>query len=339
MKRREYYLDLTRCAAILLVIGLHVISPYIVDESYYGSVNWLVWLAGNELCRAGVPLFFMISGYLMLNVPELEPFGAFYKKRLLRLLIPLVSWNAIYFCYYAFTTGDKLTFMDFLEHLLYRGTAYHMWYIYALLGIYLLAPFLQRLVRCCNRRELMILMLIVLFPGTIRTLLNAFLPFEIYLLEPLMDGYVGYFLLGYLLGTTQLSTKQRWTAYLLGLAGAVLGFCGNLQHSTAEAVDLVFNQGYSINHYLCASAVFIACKQLCRAPKERTAAFLARASNLVFGVYWVHVMVLSLCFRLLSPLSLPLLVTMGLCWLLAVPCSFALSFLISKIKPLRRLLM
>ena len=40
MKKREYYLDLARCTAILLVIGLHVIAPHITTPAYYGTRMW-----------------------------------------------------------------------------------------------------------------------------------------------------------------------------------------------------------------------------------------------------------------------------------------------------------
>ena len=43
MKKREYYLDLARCTAILLVIGLHVIAPHITTPAYYGTRMWPGW--------------------------------------------------------------------------------------------------------------------------------------------------------------------------------------------------------------------------------------------------------------------------------------------------------
>lgn len=41
---------------------------------------------------------------------------------------------------------------------------------------------------------------IILFPTTLRPILNQLLPVDLYFFDPLMEGYVGYFLLGYLLG-------------------------------------------------------------------------------------------------------------------------------------------
>lgn len=216
MKKREYYLDLARCTAILLVIGLHVIAPHITTPAYYGTRMWLAWVVSNEAFRAGVPLFFMISGYLMLSAPAAGTAFDFYKKRLPRLLLPLVCWNVVYTCWNASLEGRPPALRELLDNLINNGSAYHMWFIYTLLGIYLLTPFLQRIVRGSSRGELLVLLAIVMFPGALRTIINTFLPVSVYLFEPLMEGYVGYFLLGYLLGTRQFSGRQRAVFYLLG---------------------------------------------------------------------------------------------------------------------------
>jgi len=338
VREREHYLDLVRCIAIMLVIGLHVIAAYIVNPAYYGTRAWLMCVAGNALFRAGVPLFFMISGYLMLSGPAAEDTFGFYRKRLPRILLPLLCWNVIYTCCHALSQGRALTPGELLGNLLNNGSAYHMWYVYTLLGVYLMTPFLRRIVRGCGRREIILLFLLVIFPGAIRTTINTFLPVYVYLFEPLMEGYFGYYLLGYLLGTGQLSPRQRAGSYLLGALGAAVSIVMNIRASSPEEIVLPFNQGYAITHYLCAAAIFIACKQLCtRLPRLGRAFSLP--SQLVFGVYWIHVLVLETLSRLLGPLGMRPVAYGGLLTLLTALVSFAAAFLISKARPVRRLLM
>lgn len=339
MKKREYYLDLARCTAILLVIGLHVIAPHITTPAYYGTQMWLAWVVSNEAFRAGVPLFFMISGYLMLSAPAARTAFDFYKKRLPRLLLPLVCWNVVYTCWNASLEGRPPALRELLDNLINNGSAYHMWFIYTLLGIYLLTPFLQRIVRGSSRGELLVLLAIVMFPGALRTIINTFLPVSVYLFEPLMEGYVGYFLLGYLLGTRQFSGRQRAVFYLLGVLGAAAAIGMNIRASSPEAINMPFNQGYALPHYLCAAAVFIACRQLCLHLPQGIGKVLASASDLVFGVYWVHVLILEELSRWLDPFGLHMAVYMGLLVLLTAAASFAFSFAVSKVRPLRRLLM
>ena len=125
MRERIPYLDALRCLAIFLVVLLHNDAPV-------GAV------------RLGVPLFFMISGCLLLGKPETAEPAAFYRKKLPRLLAPLAVWNVIYHWTNAWQFHTDTGLLALLQKAFNRGTGYHMWYIYVLLGLYLLCPFLKR---------------------------------------------------------------------------------------------------------------------------------------------------------------------------------------------------
>lgn len=339
MKKREHYLDLIRCVAITLVIGAHTIAPYLNDPAYYGTRSWTLLMVFNTLTRAAVQLFFMISGYLMLRSSAKEDTLLFYKKRLPRLLIPLLCWNAVYTLYYARLEGRFPSLRELLDYLLNNGRAYHMWYVYTLLGIYLIAPFLRHIVRACGRRDLIILLILIMFPGAIRTMINTFLPVYVFLFDPLMEGCLGYFLLGYLLGTGQFSPKQRAGVYLLGMLGGAVEIAVNIHASSPEAIDMPFNQVYSLTHYMTAAAIFLLCRQLCTGLSPKLEAPLAAAGEVVFGVYWIHVLILESLSRLPVPFALPLSAYIALLGLLTLLASFAAAFLISAVRPLRRLLL
>ena len=105
MNKRYPYLDLLRCLAIFFVVVLHVMTPVLTNQGLYGSTSWYVCLFQNSLNRAGVPLFLMISGYLMLRDARTLAVGRFYKKRLPRLLLPLAVWNGIYYIAHALRAG------------------------------------------------------------------------------------------------------------------------------------------------------------------------------------------------------------------------------------------
>ena len=95
MKHRITYLDCLRCIAILFVIVLHAMSPILSNPVYYGISSWYLCLLQNPLNRTGVPLFFMISGYLILRSPDTLIPSTFYRRHLLRLALPLCAWNQI----------------------------------------------------------------------------------------------------------------------------------------------------------------------------------------------------------------------------------------------------
>ena len=296
MKQRILYLDFLRCLAIFLVIVLHSMMYIVANPTYYQTASWYLCILQNSFNRVGVPLFFMISGYLMLSRPSTEQVGPFYRKNLPKLLLPLVVWNLIYYLVSVWRAGTSPSPVEFLRSLLNQGSSYHMWFIYTLLGIYLLCPFLKRMVDRCTRGQLLVLLAIILFPTTIRPLLNMSQPIYIYLFDPLMEGYLGYFLLGYWLGSYPPSRRARLGFYLAGVAGYALGVIGNLSTASPEEIPLPFNGGYTLDHYLLGAAIFVlaqAAFQRFQRPLSRLERPLAGLSNLIFGVYWVHALVLD----------------------------------------------
>ena len=97
MRERMTYLDCLRCLAIFLVIRLHTLVPVVTNTGVYGVPSWKLCVALDAFTRVGVPLFFMLSGYLMLSREGTRQFAAFYRKNLPKLGIPLVVWNLIYY--------------------------------------------------------------------------------------------------------------------------------------------------------------------------------------------------------------------------------------------------
>lgn len=341
MNKRYPYLDFLRCLAIFFVVVLHVMTPVLTNLGLYGSTSWYLCLFQNSLNRAGVPLFLMISGYLMLRDERTLAVGGFYKKRLPRLLLPLAVWNGIYYIAHALRAGEALSPVEYLRQLLNNGSSYHFWFVYTLLGIYLIAPFLKRMVDAAGVKEQLILLAIIMFPGAVRPWLNMAGPIYIFLFDPLMESYLGYFLLGYLLGSQSLNKKLRVGIYLGGVAGFLIGSVGNLVTSSPEGIPLPFNMAYGLNHYLVAGAIFVLAKTFFEkheAGLARLTRPLASLSGLVFGVYWVHVAVLELVSGFLgTAMPLPLLLAEET--LLTLVLSLGFSWVVSKLPVLRKCLL
>lgn len=310
------YLDALRCLAILLVIALHVTAPIMVSPTLSQTNTWLACMVLDPLVRVGVPLFLMISGCLMLDDPRSREITPFYKKQLPKLLIPLVVWNGIYFAGAVLTGSQPLSLSVFLQLLLGQGVKYHMWYIYMLLGIYLICPFLRRLIETCTPRQILLLFGIILFSSTLRPALNQILPFQVVLFGPMLEGLVGYVLLGWLLGRQELSRRTRLLIYL------------------------PFESGYAFPHYLIAAALFVWVRTFffCHAQALRPAQKPLRlCAQVVFGVYWVHPLVLDVITHL-QPDALPLAAALVLQGVLTALLSFLFAACVSRIPLLRRLL-
>ena len=72
------YLNRVRVFAIMMIVLLHVSAPVRDQWHAMATANWFVSAILDSFGRAGVPLFVMISGALLL--PKKEDWGIFLQK-------------------------------------------------------------------------------------------------------------------------------------------------------------------------------------------------------------------------------------------------------------------
>jgi len=115
------WVDLIRVVAIYLVVVVHVSGQLTNIWGEIPNSQWLIADIYGGIARISVPLFFMISGYLLL--PRSETLKDFYMRRMTKVLIPFVAWSLIYLGWYcgnhpgACTPNfiwDLLSFMVFI---------------------------------------------------------------------------------------------------------------------------------------------------------------------------------------------------------------------------------
>ncbi len=332
------YLDILRLFAALCVIMLHCVTYYIGQISMYATKTWYICLILNEINRCGVPLFLMISGFLAMKNFQNGNIIYFYKKRFPRVLIPFIVWDIFYFIYYHLS-DKKIPFVkEFFSDLIIGGSSYHLWYVYTITAIYLLTPFLIKLISKCGEKQLWWLFILIIFPGTIRPLINTFLPVYMYLFDGLIENYIGYFLLGYILGKTELKFSYRIIIYAGGFIGFIYGILYNYFSSSAESIPLPANGGYGINHYLCAAALFVFVKKLPEIKNPFVIKFVMKLSDVSYGVYLSHVLFIEI-FKKSITFSLTPAVEIIFCFITVTLLSFAISYILSRIKYLNRIIL
>ena len=92
---RIVWADLVRFIAIFMVICIHCSDPFNVSPEARSNPEYNLWgsIYGAFL-RPCVPLFVMLTGMLLLPVEQ--EIGQFYKKRMLRVVIPFIVWSLLY---------------------------------------------------------------------------------------------------------------------------------------------------------------------------------------------------------------------------------------------------
>jgi surface polysaccharide O-acyltransferase-like enzyme len=296
------YLNILRCGAIYLVILLHNFAPFFTKLYLFGTKTWWVMDILSGLTRMGVPLFFMISGYLALSDQRTEKIFPFYRRRIGKLLLPLLVWNGIYFLFNGLLYQQPMDGLAFLNQLLGKGSKYHLWFLYQIIGLYLLAPFLKRITDHVRKRELFVLFLVILLVPTLFHFINGVqaavtvAPFG-----ALVEGYAGFFLYGYLLGTVTFPPWAKRLIYVAGIGGLLLGVFGNFLQSSPQVLCFRWNEGYSITHYLTSGALFLLIKEMFAEAKGPLSAWktwvLSIANPLskrTFGIYLSHVLFIEI---------------------------------------------
>lgn len=321
--QRKFWLDLIRIGAFFGVVLLHTAIPYTTANHLFGHFSWWSVSIINAFVRAAVPLFFMLSGCLLLG--REETVITFYRQRIPRLLLVLTVWHSIYFFADVIKGVSVLSFHNWISQLLNNGSRYHLWYLYTIVGIYLLLPFLAKLCKACSLQEIAILFLIAIFPGAIRPLLNYTLPVYIYLFDVLLEPYLGYVLLGFLLSRISLRRCHAVTAAFCVLIGVGMCVFGNTAASSAESVHLIMNGGYMLNHFLTAGGLFVLIRLLFGKTElpEKQQRIVSHLSAASFPAYGVHVLILGQVQQLPFP-TLP--ITVHLLLVAAITAVLSLLF-------------
>ena len=141
---KKIYLECLRIIAMILVIFNHTgLQGYTLFTIRQKSVFFWGYLFCSIACKIAVPLFFMISGSLLL--PKQESIRTVYQKRLSRFVVVLLLFSAVQMVFRMFAYGEPITLSGYIEGVYAKNLATAYWYLYAYLGVLVMLPLLRRL--------------------------------------------------------------------------------------------------------------------------------------------------------------------------------------------------
>lgn len=308
MAARNTNLDLIRLLACFFVIFMH--SPY----PNIGTPG--IILSGISYITAPcIGLFFMVSGALLIKTENFDT-KLFLKKRFAKILFPTLLWSIVGYClFYLGISNDENAIL---------------WFMYCLVGLYLLTPILSRWLSHANRSELEFYLCIWLI-----SLLIPFAKLLTYINESdtswiyYFHGYVGYYVLGYYLNNYEL---EGWRNNVIGIAFIVLSILSPiLLLTTGIEFDFYSLFWYlSITVALCCIVWWKVCHRIKKVP-----GFVSSLSKLSFGVYLVHILIMR---NVIWVLGEPYWIRCGgvlqimITFVLTTILSFLIAWMISKTK-------
>lgn len=275
-RKTEPRYTLLRALAIIMVVYNHCSGDFNSAVPVSQFQEWGQHI--QQLIFTAVPLFVMLSGALLLGKKE-EP-SVFFSKRLKRILIPFLLWSSIVFVLLRLKAHEPLTLSsigDLVFAILTKGVFGVYWYIYLIIALYLLTPFLRVIVQNMSLRMVALFSALPFcwhfvggFWPDVKLIYGWHFPYAVYLF---------YFLAGYILHQLILRRKH----------GSICKYGSILLSLVAIAVYAYF--GYDARHWaeLPASiGIFILILQLPQAMAEKAATKVNYLSKTSYGIYLSH---------------------------------------------------
>lgn len=305
---RISWIDCARSLAIIMVVWNHAVETAFDGSadafSLYGNFSKVFFLNGFHLGRLGVPIFLMITGYLMISKQyELSfsstdihkrSYGQFLKRNYLRLFLCIEIWIVIYYVFCGLHFDTPLSFSGLLDNvlLLDKSDLMHIWYIYMILGLYIILPFVSYLVHNMDLRLLILPIFLTIFTFNFLPTLNLVRGiFDLSPINWMVDTsfyggtYLLYCIMGYLVHKKVFDKIRSLYWVVIGIVFFWLGSALQWLCYAHGSNYLIWYNCFTLIPASLALFVLLSRIQIKNALVLR---FVTDLSKLSFGIYLVH---------------------------------------------------
>lgn len=313
-----------RCIAAFFVVLIHAVDLSSRTGVFFSAVS-----------RFSVPVFVLISGYYMLQ--KQRSFRELAKRSGF-LLLQLVFWSCIQFGVELLL--DMRVWKDTYDliYTVFAGGG-HFWYLYALIGLYLLTPILQVFCSHASKQTYgytLVLLFLLGSPLTIALRLERF-PLLAAITDNMKIPYTMGFVFLYLMGDwlRRYPSKRAWLWSLIGLLGMASTVIWSLRLPAEKVAELSLSFFFPGN-MLAAIGFFVSIKALCQNAGNHLMLAVAACTPGIYLSHMACLKCLKMCFwpNLLTLPSIPayLLLTAG-----TYAFAFLLTLALRQIPIVRRL--
>ena len=298
MRQKNYNIEVMRVIAFIMVIVIHV-SNYFCRA--YGSIStgeYVYSLIINSLARVSVPCFFMMSGALLLGRTEGMDKALARAKKFFGVLC---VWTLIYYLFNVYYTDQGCIWRKLLE----KPAEAHLWYLYVMIPVYIVLPFLQVLCKGMNEKLEKAFMVIGFIWLTIVHImpygeLDLNFKLDLYFDLPLFGdrSYIFYLFSGYLIAKykdkIKLSQKQL---LLLFVGGSMINVVATIWKSAEQGDHFEWVFQYGGPMVIISSLAFFA--YIMRLGNgdvklsDKAKKWIDTSCACSFGIYLIHIMFLD----------------------------------------------
>lgn len=291
MRKRDYRLDLLRVTSMIMVVIIHIANYYCRAFNDIDKISYLGALIFNTISRISVPFFFMISGATLLSKKYDKNKN---KERIIKKIITLIVITIIYFVWDKYYMNKDINIISLLS----KPERKLLWFMYAIIGIYISLPFIKCMVDKMGKDEdKLFVILWLLFNGFLKGLNigNTYL-------VPIISGtyYLGYFIIGHMIIKYYDQIKRNKDNKLL-LITTIISFITVVISTYFISInsDKHFTKLLTYSNALIMIASLTSFIYLYFNIKDKEYIIISKLSNLSFGIYLFHAIILDIMMKLI----------------------------------------
>jgi len=329
---RKTWIDYLRIISAFAVVMIHVV--YLGRLTFWiGADTTICLIVFDFLCFA-VPIFVMITGYLQLN-PEKE---YNFKKSIIRIISVLCIFGVVYAWMELIFNEHRISFNQIGKAIInmVQGNSWiHLWYLYMLIGLYLIIPFFRTWIKYAGDREIKyFLFLNFIFNSVLVRLAHYGISSAFYI--QIATIFPFYLVLGYYLGKYQKKISNK----VIGIAWVV---CLLSIYLVASFFRILFD-ATNYNNVLTVAMVILIFLTFKNLPEihlgERIRIYINSCARCSFGIYIVHMVFVNALYKFLkvNPYQYNAFIFWIVMSLIIFVLSWIVSWLLMKLPLFRRIL-
>lgn len=289
---------------------------------------------GYHMMYWAVPVFYMISGGVLLNPNKLVSYEKVFKKYILRMVLVLVFFGIPFALLIGFAEEHRISgtmVVQSIFSVLTGKSMSHLWYIYSMIGIYLILPILWRIIKSIGKRDLEVLLLILFVVDFIFPVFSRITGIPVAFNLPIAF-HIFYVLAGYYIQCN----KPRILSKLS--VNAAIGFL------YVVIIIGMHNLTNDVERYLAYDSPIIAIMALSLYSlfvmnfKREVSQTWWEIDRLCFAVYLIHPVLIQFCYRVLhrTPTGSFFAMKTIIWWLVFTAISMIGSWLLSRFEFMRK---
>ena len=296
---RETELDLLRIIALLAVISVHCTGMGNTDDMSMSNPAKLILVFFDSIVTWQIPIYVMISGRFFLD-PERNVSKDKVLKSIWRIVLAFIFWDIIYQVYYVVSgTYSGLNWKGILSQTLVGP--YHFWFLFMIVCLYAITPFLRKIVIDKRLTEYFILLFFAFeflygYGNDLPVLGSIISEIVTKTNFHFAIGYSGYYVLGYYLYRHNISKQYEKFFYIIAVILVFITSYATIHRVILDGVNSEVYTGYlkpNIIIIACAIYIFFV-KRISKIHfTERITKLITSLSEYSFGVYLIHAMIIE----------------------------------------------